>query len=163
MRIRTGFGYDSHRLVAGRPFMLGGIEIPHDKGGMGHSDADVLLHAITDALLGAVALGDIGLHFPDTDPEWKDADSRKLLSHVVELLREKGWIVGNMDCTVVLEQPKLRPHVDAMRSCIAGLLNVETDAVSVKASTNEKMGFTGRGEGVVAYAVVLVEEESRSF
>ncbi|MBZ0205273.1 MAG: 2-C-methyl-D-erythritol 2,4-cyclodiphosphate synthase [Flavobacteriales bacterium] len=160
MRIRTGFGYDSHRLVTGRPFLLGGIEVPHDKGGMGHSDADVLLHAITDALLGAVALGDIGLHFPDTDPAWKDADSRKLLRHVVELLREKGWTVGNMDCTVVLEQPKLRPHVDAMRSSIAALLDVEVDAVSVKASTNEKMGFVGREEGVVAYAVVLVKEES---
>lgn len=158
MRIRTGFGYDSHRLVTGRPFLLGGIEIPHDKGGMGHSDADVLLHAITDALLGAVALGDIGLHFPDTDPKWKDADSRKLLRQVVELLREKGWSVGNMDCTVVLEQPKLRPHVDAMRSSIAALLDVEVDAVSVKASTNEKMGFVGRGEGVAAYAAVLVEK-----
>ncbi len=158
MKLRTGFGYDSHRLVTGRPFMLGGIEIPHDKGGMGHSDADVLLHAISDALLGAVALGDIGLHFPDTDAAWKDADSRELLRHVVQLLREKGWVVANMDCTVVLEQPKLRPHVDAMRSSIAGLLDVEMDAVSVKASTNEKMGFTGRGEGVVAYAVVLVEK-----
>ncbi|MGB3868364.1 MAG: 2-C-methyl-D-erythritol 2,4-cyclodiphosphate synthase [Flavobacteriales bacterium] len=163
MRIRTGFGYDSHRLVTGRPFMLGGVEIPYDKGGLGHSDADVLLHAITDALLGAVALGDIGLHFPDTDPAWKAADSRKLLRHVVQLLREKGWTVGNMDCTVVLEQPKLRPHVDAMRSSIAALLDVDVDAVSVKASTNEKMGFTGRGEGVVAYAVVLVEEESSGF
>lgn len=163
MRVRTGFGYDSHQLVTGRPFMLGGIEVPHPKGGMGHSDADVLLHAICDALLGAVALGDIGLHFPDTDPAWKDADSRKLLRHVVELLREKGWAVGNMDCTVVLEQPKLRPHVDAMRSSIAALLNVEIDAVSVKASTNEKMGFTGRGEGVVAYAVVLVEKESPGY
>ena len=162
MKIRTGFGYDSHRLVEGRPFMLGGIEIPHDKGGMGHSDADVLLHAISDALLGAVALGDIGLHFPDTDSAWKDADSRELLREVVEQLRERGWSVANMDCTVVLEQPKLRPHVDAMRVSIAELLNVEVDAVSVKASTNEKMGFTGRGEGVVAYAVVLVEKESGS-
>ena len=162
MKIRTGFGYDSHRLVEGRPFMLGGIEIPHDKGGMGHSDADVLLHAISDALLGAVALGDIGLHFPDTDSAWKDADSRELLREVVEQLRERGWSVANMDCTVVLEQPKLRPHVDALRVSIAELLNVEVDAVSVKASTNEKMGFTGRGEGVVAYAVVLVEKESGS-
>lgn len=160
MKIRTGFGYDSHRLVAGRPFMLGGIEIPHDKGGIGHSDADVLLHAIADALLGAVALGDIGLHFPDTDSAWKDADSRELLRQVVALLGEKGWKVVNMDCTVVLEQPKLRPHVDAMRGSIAELLAVEVDAVSVKASTNEKMGFTGRGEGVVAYAVVLVQMAS---
>lgn len=158
MKVRTGFGYDSHRLVEGRPFMLGGIAIPHDKGGLGHSDADVLLHAICDALLGAVALGDIGLHFPDTDAAWKDADSRKLLAHVVKLLREKGWSVGNLDCTVVLEKPKLRPHVDAMRAAIAELLDVELDAVSVKASTNEKMGFVGREEGVCAYAVVLVEQ-----
>ena len=158
MKIRTGFGYDSHRLVEGRPFMLGGIEIPHDKGGLGHSDADVLLHAICDALLGAVALGDIGLHFPDTDAAWKDADSRKLLAQVVKLLREKGWTVGNMDCTVVLEKPKLRPHVDAMRAAIAQLLGTQLDAVSVKASTNEKMGFVGREEGVCAYAIVLVEQ-----
>lgn len=158
MKIRTGFGYDSHRMVEGRPFMLGGIEIPHDKGGLGHSDADVLLHAICDALLGAVALGDIGLHFPDTDAAWKDADSRKLLSRVVELLRGKGWTVGNMDCTVVLEKPKLRPYVDAMRASIAELLGTEPDAVSVKASTNEKMGFVGREEGVCAYAIVLVEQ-----
>ncbi len=158
MKVRTGFGYDSHRLVEGRPFMLGGIAIPHDKGGQGHSDADVLLHAICDALLGAVALGDIGLHFPDTDPAWKDADSRKLLAHVVKLLREKGWTVGNMDCTVVLEKPKLRPHVDAMRAAIAELLGTDQDAVSVKASTNEKMGFVGREEGVCAYAIVLVEK-----
>lgn len=156
MNIRTGYGYDSHRLVEGRPFMLGGVLIPFDKGGMGHSDADVLLHAIADALLGAVALGDIGLHFPDTDPAWKDADSRMLLAHVVKLLRERGWTVGNMDCTVVLELPKLRPHVEAMRRSIAGILEVPVDAVSVKASTNEKMGFTGRGEGVAAHAVVLV-------
>ncbi len=158
MRVRTGFGYDSHRLVEGRPFMLGGIAIPHDKGGLGHSDADVLLHAICDALLGAVALGDIGLHFPDTDAAWKDADSRKLLAHVVKLLREKGWTVGNMDCTVVLEKPKLRPPVDAMRAAIAELLGTDQDAVSVKASTNEKMGFVGREEGVCAYAIVLVEK-----
>lgn len=157
MNIRTGFGYDSHRLVEGRPFMLGGIQIPHDKGGLGHSDADVLLHAICDALLGAVALGDIGAHFPDTDAAWKDADSKGLLTEVVAMLRERGWRVGNMDCTVVLEQPKLRPFVDAMRGSIAALLGTPLDAVSVKASTNEKMGFTGRGEGVCAYAVVLVQ------
>ncbi|MBP8823751.1 MAG: 2-C-methyl-D-erythritol 2,4-cyclodiphosphate synthase [Flavobacteriales bacterium] len=157
MNVRTGFGYDSHRLVEGRPFMLGGVRIPFEKGGLGHSDADALLHAITDALLGAVALGDIGLHFPDTDAAWKNADSRHLLAHVVQLLHGRGWTVGNMDCTVVLEQPKLRPHVDAMRETIAGLLEVQVDAVSVKASTNEKMGFTGRGEGVAAYAVVLVQ------
>ncbi len=162
MKIRTGFGYDSHRLVEGRPFMLGGIRIPHDKGGLGHSDADVLLHAICDALLGAVALGDIGAHFPDTDAAWKDADSKALLAQVVKLLHEREWAVCNMDCTVVLEQPKLRPHVDAMRASIAALLGTPLDAVSVKASTNEKMGFTGRGEGVCAYAVVLVQEAAKS-
>ncbi len=160
MIFRTGFGYDSHRLVAGRPFLLGGVHIPFDKGGLGHSDADVLLHAIADALLGAVALGDIGLHFPDTSAQWKDADSRQLLAHVVGLVHAKGWYVGNMDCTVVLELPKLRPHVDAMRQVIAELLEVPMDAVSVKASTNEKMGFTGRGEGVAAYAVVLVQRSN---
>ncbi len=158
MKVRTGFGYDSHRLVEGRPFMLGGIHLPYSKGGLGHSDADVLLHAITDAVLGAVALGDIGQHFPDTDPAWKDADSSLLLKHVVGLARQKGWAVGNMDCTVVLEEPKLRPHIDAMRAAIAKLLGTGMDAVSVKASTNEKMGFTGRGEGVCAYAVVLLEQ-----
>lgn len=158
MKIRTGFGYDSHRFVEGRPFLLGGITIPHDKGGLGHSDADVLLHAICDALLGAVALGDIGLHFPDTDAAWKDSDSRDLLAQVVKLLHEKRWIVVNLDCTVVLERPKLRPHVDAMRAAIAKLLGTELDAVSVKASTNEKMGFVGREEGVCAYAIVLVEQ-----
>jgi 2-C-methyl-D-erythritol 2,4-cyclodiphosphate synthase len=158
MKVRAGFGYDSHRLVEGRPFMLGGIQIPFEKGCLGHSDADVLLHAITDAILGAAAMGDIGMHFPDTDPAWKDADSGLLLKHVVGLVRQKGWTVGNMDCTVVLEQPKLRPHVDPMRAAIAALLEVGVEAVSVKASTNEKMGFTGRGEGVCAYAVVLLEQ-----
>lgn len=157
MRFRTGFGYDSHRLAEGRRFLLGGVEIPHDKGGLGHSDADVLLHAITDALLGAAALGDIGQHFPDTDAAWKDADSRQLLAHVLGLVHAKGWAVSNMDCTVVLEQPKLRPHVEAMRRSLAALLQAPLDAISVKASTNEKMGPVGRGEGVVAYAVVLLE------
>lgn len=156
MNIRTGFGYDSHRLVEGRRFMIGGVEVPHDKGGLGHSDADVLLHAITDAILGAVALGDIGQHFPDTDPAWKDADSKQLLAHVLGLVRAKGWTVGNLDCTVVLEQPKLRPYVDAIRRSIAEVLGTPLDAVSVKASTNERMGPVGRGEGVVAYAVVLL-------
>lgn len=157
MSMRIGFGYDSHRLVEGRPFMLGGMLIPHHKGGLGHSDADALLHAITDAILGAAALGDIGTHFPDTDPVWKDADSKLLLKHVVGLVRQKGWTVGNVDCTAVLEQPKLRPHVDAMRTTIAALLGTGVEAVSVKAKTNEKMGFTGREEGVCAYAAVLLE------
>ena len=157
MTMRVGFGYDSHRLVAGRPFMLGGVHVPHEKGGLGHSDADVLLHAICDALLGAVALGDIGIHFPDTDPTWKGADSRELLAQVVKLLLDRGWKVGNVDCTIVLERPKVKPHAEAMRTVIAKLLSVEMDAVSVKASTNEKMGFVGREEGVAAYAVALIE------
>lgn len=157
MSMRVGFGYDSHRLVEGRPLMLGGIHVPHHLGSIGHSDADVLLHALCDALLGALALGDIGAHFPDTDPAYKDADSRELLAAVVNLLLAKGWKVGNVDCTVVLERPKLRPYIDAMRGVIAELLGVAIDGVSVKATTNEKMGFAGREEGVCAYAVALLE------
>lgn len=157
MMVRAGFGYDSHRLVEGRPLMLGGIQVPHHLGSLGHSDADVVLHALCDALLGALALGDIGAHFPDTDPAYKDADSRKLMAAVVELVHARGWKVANVDCTVVLERPKLRPHIDAMRGTIAGLLQVDADAVSVKASTNERMGFTGREEGVCAYTVALLE------
>ncbi|MFZ1657713.1 MAG: 2-C-methyl-D-erythritol 2,4-cyclodiphosphate synthase [Flavobacteriales bacterium] len=159
MSMRVGFGYDSHRLVEGRPLMLGGIDVPHHLGSLGHSDADVLLHALCDALLGALALGDIGSHFPDTDPAYKGADSRKLLAAVVKLINDKGWNVGNVDCTVVLERPKLRPHIDGMRTVIAELLGVALDAVSVKATTNEKMGFAGREEGVCAYAVALLERE----
>lgn len=157
--MRVGFGYDSHRLVEGRPLMLGGIDVPHHLGSLGHSDADVLLHALCDALLGALALGDIGSHFPDTDPAYKGADSRKLLAAVVKLINDKGWNVGNVDCTVVLERPKLRPHIDGMRTVIAELLGVALDGVSVKATTNEKMGFAGREEGVCAYAVALLERE----
>lgn len=157
--MRVGFGYDSHRLVEGRPLMLGGLHVPHHLGSLGHSDADVLLHALCDALLGALALGDIGSHFPDTDPAYKGADSRKLLAAVVKLINDKGWNVGNVDCTVVLERPKLRPHIDGMRTVIAELLGVALDGVSVKATTNEKMGFAGREEGVCAYAVALLERE----
>lgn len=157
MSVRVGFGYDSHRLVEDRPLMLGGLHVPHTLGSLGHSDADVLLHALCDALLGALAMGDIGAHFPDTDPAYKDADSRKLLAAVVALIQGKGWTVGNVDCTVVLERPKLRPHIDTMRTIIAELLGVALDAVSVKATTNEKMGFAGREEGVCAYAVALLE------
>ncbi len=157
--MRVGFGYDSHRLVEGRPLMLGGIDVPHHLGSLGHSDADVLLHALCDALLGAVALGDIGSHFPDTDPAYKGADSRKLLAAVVKLINEKGWNVGNADCTLGLGRPKLRPHIDGMRAVIAELLGVALDAVSVKATTNEKMGFAGREEGVCAYAEELLERK----
>lgn len=158
MTVRVGFGYDSHRLVEGRPLILGGIHVPHPVGSLGHSDADVLLHALCDALLGALALGDIGAHFPDTDPAYKDADSRKLLEAVVRLVNGKGWQVANVDCTVVLEKPKLRPRIDDMREVVAALLHVPLDAVSVKATTNERMGFVGREEGVCAYAVALLQE-----
>ena len=153
---RVGFGYDVHRFAPGRALWVGGVRIPYDQGLMGHSDADVLLHAISDALLGAVALGDIGTHFPDTDPRWKDADSKKLLAAVVALLHDAGWQVGNVDCTLVMERPKVLPHAPAMRQVIAGLLKVDVDAVSVKATTNERMGFVGREEGVGAHAVALV-------
>jgi 2-C-methyl-D-erythritol 2,4-cyclodiphosphate synthase len=154
--IRVGFGYDVHRLTEGRDLWLGGVLIPHHVGALGHSDADALLHAVCDALLGAVALGDIGKHFPDTDPRWKGADSKKLLAAVVALLQEAGWRVGNVDCTLVLERPKIMPHVPAMRAVMAPLLGVGEDAVSIKATTNETMGFVGREEGVCAHAVALV-------
>jgi 2-C-methyl-D-erythritol 2,4-cyclodiphosphate synthase len=155
---RVGFGYDVHRLVEGRELWLGGVLVPHEKGALGHSDADVILHAICDALLGAVALGDIGTHFPDTDPRWKGADSKHLLKAVVDLLHEQGWTVGNVDATLVMERPKIMPHVPAMRAIIAPLLRVPLDAVSIKATTNEKIGFAGREEGVCAHAVALVNK-----
>jgi 2-C-methyl-D-erythritol 2,4-cyclodiphosphate synthase len=156
MMVRVGFGYDVHQLVEGRELWLGGVLIPHTVGALGHSDADVLLHAVCDALLGAVALGDIGRHFPDTDVRWKGADSKLLLKAVVAMLVERGWRVGNVDATLVLEKPKILPHVPAMRSIMAPLLGVPEDAVSIKATTNEKMGFVGRQEGVCAHAVALV-------
>ena len=155
-KIRTGYGYDLHRLSEGRKLVLGGVHIPHEKGLDGHSDADVLLHAITDALLGAAAMGDIGAHFPDTDPAWKGADSRELLRKTVERIREKGYRVGNVDSTVVAERPKLRPYIDRMRACIAEDLEVDPDAVSVKATTSERIGIIGREEGICAMAVCLL-------
>ena len=154
--MRIGFGYDAHRLVSGRPLVLGGVTIPHDRGLAGHSDADVLLHALADALLGAAALGDLGRHFPDTDPEWEGADSRALLSTVVEEVRAAGYAPHNVDATVVLERPKLRPHVDAMRANIADCLDLDREAVSVKATTNEGLGAVGAGEGAVAHAVCTI-------
>jgi 2-C-methyl-D-erythritol 2,4-cyclodiphosphate synthase len=153
---RIGFGYDVHRFQEGRELWLGGVNIAHSTGLLGHSDADVLLHAICDALLGAVAMGDIGKHFPDTDPTWKGADSKRLLAAVVAMLDEAGWAVGNVDCTVVMERPKIAPHVEAMRNIIAPLLGVAVDAVSIKATTNEKLGSIGREEGACAHAVALV-------
>lgn len=156
--MRIGFGYDVHRLAAGRRLVLGGVEIPSEVGLLGHSDADALLHAITDAILGALAMGDIGALFPDTDPAFKDADSALLLTEVVTRIAGKGWRVGNVDATVVLERPKLRPHIDAMRTRIAEILKVDAGVVSVKATTSEKMGFVGSGEGAAAYAVCTVVE-----
>lgn len=154
--MRVGFGYDVHRLVEGRPLIIGGVTIPHETGLDGHSDADVLLHAITDALLGAAALGDIGSHFPDTDPQWKGADSKELLRTVVARVREAGFCVGNVDATVALQRPKLRPHIDTMRELLAGLLDVSVGAVSVKATTTERLGFVGSEAGAAAYAVCLL-------
>lgn len=157
MPIRIGFGFDTHKLTDGRDFMLGGVKIPHDKGMLGHSDADVLIHAIIDALLGAAALGDIGTYFPDTDPQFKDIDSKVLLDHTVKLVLEAGYTVSNVDTTICLEQPKLAPHIALIRERLAEGLRIAVGCVSVKAKTSEKLGFIGRGEGVSAYAVVLLE------
>lgn len=159
--MRIGQGYDVHRLVAERPLILGGIEIPYEKGLLGHSDADVLLHAISDALLGAAALGDIGAHFPDSDPAYRGADSAELLRAVGDLIRASGYEIGNIDSTVVCQAPKLAPHIPAMRARIAEVLALPVGAVSVKASTEEHMGFTGRGEGIAAHAVCLLTERMR--
>jgi 2-C-methyl-D-erythritol 2,4-cyclodiphosphate synthase len=158
MAFRIGYGYDVHQLAEGEEFWLGGLKVPHTHGAVGHSDADVLLHVICDALLGSLALRDIGLHFPDTDPQYKGVDSKKLLQHTYDLVTEAGWKLGNLDCTVCLERPKLSPHIDAMRQCIAGLLGVELNQISIKATTTEKLGFVGLEEGVSAHAVVLIEQ-----
>ncbi|MFD1244066.1 2-C-methyl-D-erythritol 2,4-cyclodiphosphate synthase [Paralysiella testudinis] len=157
MNIRIGQGYDVHQLVAGRPLILGGVTIPFDKGLLGHSDADALLHAITDALLGAAALGDIGKLFPDTAAENKDADSRVLLRAAYAAVQAAGWQVVNVDSTVIAQQPKLRPHIDAMRAHIAADLGLDIGAVNVKGKTNEKLGYLGRQEGIEAQAVVLLQ------
>jgi 2-C-methyl-D-erythritol 2,4-cyclodiphosphate synthase len=156
MNMRIGFGFDTHRLVEGRPLMLGGIHIPHHLGLLGHSDADALLHAICDALLGAANLRDIGYHFPDTDPKYKGADSKLLLADTVELLHQKGYRVGNVDCTIVAEAPKLNPHVPQMQMVIAPLLQVDIDCVSIKATRNEGMDAIGHNEGMKVYAVALI-------
>ena len=154
--MRIGNGFDVHALVAGRPLVLGGVAIPHERGLAGHSDADVLLHAVCDAVLGALALGDIGMHFPDADARWKGADSRVLLRHVAALASVRGWRIGNLDVTVIAEAPKLAPHVPAMRANLAADLACDIDAVSVKATTTERLGFAGRGEGIAALATVLL-------
>ena len=155
--VRTGLGIDTHAFAPGRPLILGGVDIPHEEGLAGHSDADVLTHAVIDALLGAAALGDIGQHFPDTDPAFKDADSLELLRTVVVYLDERGWEIGNVDATVVLERPKLAPHRDAIRASLAAALGLPQDAVNVKATTGEGMGFVGRGDGAAALAVATLD------
>ena len=155
--MRVGMGYDVHRLTAGRKLVLGGVEIPYGKGLLGHSDADVLVHAVMDALLGAAALGDIGKHFPDTDPEYEGISSIRLLEHVGRLLDEKGYVIENIDATIIAQRPKMRPYIDQMRENIAEALKIETDQVNVKATTEEGLGFTGSGEGISSQAVCALE------
>lgn len=159
IKIRTGFGYDMHALVPNRELWMGGIQIDHPCGLLGHSDADVLIHALCDALLGAANLGDIGTHFSDTDPAFEGIDSKKLLTQTMQLIRQAGYEIGNMDATVVAEQPKLKPHIPAMRQKLAQVMQADPDALSIKATTSEKMGFVGRSEGIAAYATVLIVKE----
>ena len=161
MAYRIGSGVDFHQLVEGRDLWIGGINIPHHKGALGHSDADVLLHAICDALLGALCLGDIGFHFPDTSNEFKNIDSKILLKRTKDLIAEKGYSVVNIDCTLCLQQPKIAPFVQQMRMVIADILGLQIDDVSIKATTTEKMGFVGREEGLVAYATALLSTEKK--
>ena len=156
--MRIGHGYDVHRLTEGRKLILGGVNIPWEKGLLGHSDADVLVHALMDAMLGAAALGDIGKLFPDNDDAYLGADSIVLLRKVTEVLRNRGWRLSNADCTVIAQRPKLAPYIESMRETIAEAAGVESDRISVKATTEEKLGFTGSGEGIAAHAVVLIEE-----
>lgn len=153
---RSGIGYDVHRFAEGRRMVLGGVEIPHDKGLLGHSDADVLLHAIADAMLGAAALGDIGVHFPPTDPQWKDLNSLDIVAHSVKLLAESGWHLVNIDATVIAEAPKVNPHVPAMKQKIADATGLQLNDISIKATTNEQMGWIGREEGIAALATAMI-------
>lgn len=155
--MRIGHGYDVHRLVAGRKLILGGVDIPHTVGLLGHSDADVLTHAVMDALLGAAAMGDIGKHFPDTDPAYQGADSLQLLAHVMHLLHEKGYRIQNIDATILAQQPKLAPHIEQMRKNLAAICALPFDAVNVKATTEERLGFTGQEEGIAVHAVTLID------
>lgn len=158
MKIRTGLGYDVHRLVKGRDLWLGGIKIPHTLGLLGHSDADVLIHAICDALLGAANMRDIGYHFPDTSADTLDIDSKILLKKTVDLIATKGYKIGNIDATICAERPKINPHVPNMKACLAQVMGIDEDDISIKATTTEHLGFTGREEGISAYAVVLIEK-----
>lgn len=155
---RIGHGFDVHRLAEGRPLIIGGVHIPYERGLAGHSDADVLLHAVADALLGAAALGDIGAHFPDTDPVYKDIDSKELLTHVDALIKENGWTYSNIDATIMAERPKMAPYIPAMREVLASILQINPEQTNVKASTTEKLGFVGRAEGMAAEAVVLLSD-----
>ena len=157
--MRIGHGYDVHQLVEGRKLILGGVDVPYAKGLLGHSDADVLLHAIADAILGAIGEGDIGKHFPDTDPQFKGAASRKLLSHVMKIADSRGYALGNLDATIVAQRPKLAPFIPQMRDNIAETLGVQVSQINIKATTTEQLGFAGRGEGIAAYAVVLLEKK----
>lgn len=158
MKIRTGLGYDVHRLVEGRDLWLGGIKIPHTLGLLGHSDADVLIHAICDALLGAANMRDIGYHFPDTSADTLDIDSKILLKKTVDLIATKGYKIGNIDATICAERPKINPHVPDMKACLSQVMGIDEDDISIKATTTERLGFTGREEGISAYAVVLIEK-----
>lgn len=158
MSIRVGTGYDVHKLVEGRDLILGGVKIPHTTGLLGHSDADVLLHAIMDAILGAAALGDIGKHFPDTDPAYKGASSMKLLEHVYQLITDRGYVIGNIDATIIAQKPKLRPYIQEMEQNIANVLQIALDQINVKATTEEQLGFTGRMEGISTQAICCLEK-----
>ncbi len=158
MKIKVGFGFDVHQLQEGRPFWLGGILLNHTKGAVGHSDADVMIHAICDALLGAAGMRDIGSHFPNTDTKFKNIDSKLLLAEVVNLLKKENYSIGNIDCTLVLEQPKINPHIDTMKQALCPMLGIELSDLSIKATTNETLGYVGREEGVCAYAVVLIQK-----
>lgn len=160
IKIRTGFGFDVHQLKEGHPFVMGGVKLEHHSGAYGHSDADVLVHAICDALLGAANLRDIGFHFSNTDPRWKGISSLILLQEVIMLLKTKGWNIGNIDAMICLEAPKINPHIPAMKAHIAKAAKIDEEDISIKATTNEQMGFIGRQEGVVAYAVCLIEKDN---
>lgn len=157
MDIRVGYGYDVHKLEAGKDFWLGGIKVAHTHGAVGHSDADVLIHTICDALLGAANMRDIGYHFSDQDPAYKGIDSKILLKRVVALIREKGWEIGNIDSTICLQRPKLAPHIPAMQTCLAEVIGIEVDRLSIKATTTEQLGFVGKEEGIAAHATVLIK------
>ncbi|QED45921.1 2-C-methyl-D-erythritol 2,4-cyclodiphosphate synthase [Cytobacillus dafuensis] len=158
---RIGQGFDVHQLTEGRPLIIGGIEIPYEKGLLGHSDADVLLHTVADSCLGAIGEGDIGRHFPDTDPEFKDADSAKLLEHVWQLVKDKGYELVNADCTIIAQKPKMAPYIGQMRERIASILETNIENINVKATTTEKLGFTGRGEGIASQVAVLLKKKDQ--